>query len=138
MSRVQLAINVPDLEVAIEFYSRLFGTAPHKRHDGYANFAIADPPLKLVLFEAPGANEVLNHLGVEVETTDEVEAAQRRLTNSGLDATDASGTCCFALQDKVWIEAPDGVKWEVYTVLADSPTFFAEATDDTEKPTCCS
>ena len=138
MSRVQLAINVPDLEVAIEFYSRLFGTAPHKRHDGYANFAIADPPLKLVLFEAPGANEVLNHLGVEVETTDEVEAAQRRLTDSGLDATDASGTCCFALQDKVWIEAPDGVKWEVYTVLADSPTFFAEATDDTEKPTCCS
>ena len=138
MSRVQLAINVPDLEVAIEFYSRLFGTAPHKHHDGYANFAIADPPLKLVLFEAPGANEVLNHLGVEVETTDEVEAAQRRLTDSGLDATDASGTCCFALQDKVWIEAPDGVKWEVYTVLADSPTFFAEATDDTEKPTCCS
>jgi catechol 2,3-dioxygenase-like lactoylglutathione lyase family enzyme len=138
MSRVQLAINVPDLEVAIEFYSRLFGTAPHKRHDGYANFAIADPPLKLVLFEAPGANEVLNHLGVEVETTDEVEEAQRRLTNSGLDATDASGTCCFALQDKVWIEAPDGVKWEVYTVLADSPTFFAEETDDTEKPTCCS
>ena len=138
MSRVQLAINVPDLEVAIEFYSRLFGTAPHKRHDGYANFAIADPPLKLVLFEAPGANEVLNHLGVEVETTDEVEAAQRRLTDSGLDATDASGTCCFALQDKVWIEAPDGVKWEVYTVLADSPTFFAEETDDTEKLTCCS
>src|SRR5204863_267141 len=77
MSRVQLAINVPDLEVAIEFYSRLFGTAPHKRHDGYANFAIADPPLKLVLFEAPGANEVLNHLGVEVETTDEGEASSK-------------------------------------------------------------
>ena len=137
-SRVQLALNVTDIDSAVAFYEKLFQTPPAKREPGYANFAIADPPLKLVLFDAPGANEVLNHLGVKVETTDEVEAAQRRLTDSGLDATDASGTCCFALQDKVWIEAPDGVKWEVYTVLADSPTFFAEATDDTEKPTCCS
>src|SRR5262245_14710153 len=116
MSRVQLAINVPDLEAAIEFYSRLFETAPNKRHEGYANFAIADPPLKLVLFEAPDAGAVLNPLGVEVETTEEVEAAQRRLTASGLDAPDASGTCCYALQDKVSVDAPDGVTWEVYTV----------------------
>ena len=122
MSRVQLALNVDDLEQAVAFYSRLFGAEPAKRKPGYANFAIADPPLKLVLFEAPGATEKLNHLGVEVETTAEVTATQQRVEAEGLAAVDDSGVCCFAEQDKVWVEGA-GERWEVYKVLADSETF---------------
>jgi catechol 2,3-dioxygenase-like lactoylglutathione lyase family enzyme len=128
MSRVQLAINVSDLEAAVDFYTKLFATGPTKREPGYANFAIADPPLKLVLVEQPasregGADGALNHLGVEVETTDEVVQTQTRLTAVGLDAQEEMGTtCCFAVQDKVWVEDPDGTPWEVYTVLADAPS----------------
>lgn len=123
MARIQLALNVPDLDEAIAFYSTLFATEPNKRHDGYANFAIADPPLKLVLFERPDASGPrLNHLGVEVDSTDEVAAHQARLTASGLAPVEENGTCCFATQDKVWIDGPDGA-WEIYTVLADSDSF---------------
>jgi catechol 2,3-dioxygenase-like lactoylglutathione lyase family enzyme len=127
MSRVQLALNVADIDSAVEFYSKLFGTEPAKRQPGYANFAIADPPLKLVLMEnsdtrGHGIEGALNHLGVEVETADEVTAASGRLRGEGL-ATDVQNqtTCCFAIQDKVWVEDPNGVPWEVYTVLADAP-----------------
>jgi catechol 2,3-dioxygenase-like lactoylglutathione lyase family enzyme len=119
-SRVQLALNVADIEQAVDFYSRLFGTPPAKRKPGYANFAIADPPLKLVLFEAPGAPERLNHLGVEVESTEAVLAAQRRVEGDGLEAVEDNGTCCYAVQDKVWVEGPDDARWEIYTVLADA------------------
>ena len=119
MSRVQLALNVPDVDEAVEFYSRLFATAPNKRKPGYANFAIADPPLKLVLFENAGATSRLNHLGVEVASPDEVAAHQARLAGDGIDAIAENGTCCFAQQEKVWVDAPDGA-WEVYAVLADS------------------
>jgi catechol 2,3-dioxygenase-like lactoylglutathione lyase family enzyme len=122
MSRVQLALNVPDLEKAVSFYSRLFGTAPNKRKPGYANFAIADPPLKLVLFEAPGAEQRLNHVGVEVDSAEAVAAHQARLSAGGLAPVEDNGTCCFALQDKVWVDGPDGA-WEIYTVLADSDDF---------------
>ncbi len=123
MSRVQLALNVADIDQAVDFYSRLFGVEPAKRKPGYANFAVADPPLKLVLFEAPGATERLNHLGVEVESTDEVGKAAERITNAGLAAVGEDGTtCCYAVQDKIWVEGPDGL-WEWYTVLADSDTF---------------
>ncbi len=128
MSRVQLALNVSDLEAAVGFYSKLFATRPAKREPGYANFAIADPPLKLVLVEQPdlrdgGAGGALNHLGVEVDTTDEVVQTQARLTDEGLDAHEQMGTtCCFAVQDKLWVEDPDGAPWEVYTVLADAPS----------------
>lgn len=122
MSRVQLALNVPDLDEAIAFYSKLFASEPNKRHDGYANFAIADPPLKLVLFENPDATSRLNHLGVEVESTDEVTTHSSRLAGEGLAPVDESGTCCFATQDKVWIDGPDGA-WEIYTVLEDSDSF---------------
>ena len=121
MSRVQLALNVPDIDDAVAFYSKLFAAAPAKRRPGYANFAIADPPLKLVLFEHAGADTRLNHLGVEVEDSDAVWSAQQRLAEEGVDATDGSGTCCFAKQDKVWVDAPDGA-WEIYTVLADAET----------------
>jgi catechol 2,3-dioxygenase-like lactoylglutathione lyase family enzyme len=124
---VQLALNVSDLDRAVDYYSKLFGAEPAKRRPGYANFALTDPPLKLVLIENPGArgtgvDRALNHLGVEVETADEVQAAIRRLRDEGL-ATDvqASTTCCFALQDKVWSNDPDGAPWEYYTVLADAP-----------------
>ena len=123
MSRVQLALNVPNIEEAVAFYTRLFATEPNKRKPGYANFAIADPPLKLVLFENAGAQR-LNHLGVEVTTSDEVSAHQARLTESGTASTDDSGTCCFAKQDKIWVDGPDGA-WEIYTVLEDSDTFGA-------------
>ena len=118
MARVQLALNVSDLDAAIEFYSKLFGTAPAKVRPGYANFAVPEPPLKLVLVEGHGAPGTLNHLGVEVESTDDVAAAHARLTDEGLaTATEDQVACCFAVQDKVWVDAPDGEPWEIYTVL---------------------
>jgi catechol 2,3-dioxygenase-like lactoylglutathione lyase family enzyme len=122
MSRVQLALNVPDIDEAVAFYSKLFAVEPNKRKPGYANFAIADPPLKLVLFENANAEARLNHLGVEVMSTDEVAAHQTRLTDEGLAPVDESGTCCFAKQDKVWVDGPDGA-WEIYTILEDSDAF---------------
>ena len=121
MSRVQLALNVDDVESAIAFYAKLFGAAPAKRRPGYANFALDDPALKLVLIENPGRGGTLNHLGVEVGGTDEVVAATRRLATEGLPTEVEDGTtCCYALQDKVWVTGPGGERWEVYTVLADA------------------
>ena len=127
MARVQLALNVPDIDQAVAFYSKLFATEPNKRKPGYANFAIADPPLKLVLFEAPGTGARLNHLGVEVPSSDDVWTHQARLTDEGIQSLDESGTCCFAKQDKVWVEAPDGT-WEIYAVLEDSDDFGVSST----------
>jgi catechol 2,3-dioxygenase-like lactoylglutathione lyase family enzyme len=121
MSRVQLALNVSDLDQAVDFYSKLFDTEPAKRRPGYANFAVAEPPLKLVLVEGVGDPGSLNHLGVEVEDTDAVTSATQRLSGAGLDtATEDQVSCCFAVQDKVWVDAPDGEPWEIYTVLADA------------------
>jgi catechol 2,3-dioxygenase-like lactoylglutathione lyase family enzyme len=122
MSRLQLALNVDDVDRAVAFYSKLFGTEPAKRRPGYANFAISEPPLKLVLLENPGQGGSLNHLGVEVADVDTVDAEQTRLAEAGLTSTDERGTtCCYAKQDKFWVEgAPDGEQWEVYTVLADA------------------
>ncbi len=136
MSRLQLALNVNDIEESIAFYTKLFGTEPAKVRPGYANFAIAEPPLKLVLLENPGQGGSLNHLGIEVPDTDAVDAAQARLTGTGLGAVDERDTtCCYARQDKFWVEgAPDGASWEVYTVLADSQTFYSE---DQDGPGCC-
>ncbi|HUS61448.1 MAG TPA: ArsI/CadI family heavy metal resistance metalloenzyme [Acidimicrobiales bacterium] len=122
MARVQLALNVPDIDQAVDFYSKLFATAPNKRKPGYANFAVADPPLKLVLFEKADADARLNHLGVEVEDSDAVWAHQQRLIKEGVGSVEKSGTCCFAKQDKVWVDGPDGA-WEIYTVLEDSDSF---------------
>jgi len=128
MGRVQLALNVSDVDAAVAFYSRLFQAEPAKRRPGYANFAIADPPLKLVLIESadaargPGAVGALNHLGVEVASTDDVGRATTRLAEAGLTtAAEQNTTCCYAVQDKVWVTDPDGAPWEVYTVLADAP-----------------
>jgi len=121
MSRVQLALNVSDLDSAIEFYSKLFNTKPAKVREGYANFAIAEPPLKLVLIAGGGTPGTMNHLGIEVESTDEVTSATKRLANEGLvTAVEEETTCCFAVQDKVWVNAPDAEPWEVYTVLSDA------------------
>ena len=121
MSRVQLALNVSDLDSAVDFYSKLFGAEPAKRRPGYANFAVAEPPLKLVLIESSGPGGTLNHLGVEVESADEVKAAHARLAGEGLaTATEDGVTCCYATQDKVWVDDPDGAPWELYTVLADA------------------
>jgi catechol 2,3-dioxygenase-like lactoylglutathione lyase family enzyme len=131
---LQLALNVPDIDEAVAFYSKLFATEPAKRRHGYANFAIADPPLKLVLFEKAGADARLNHLGVEVASSDDVWAHQQRLATEGLDSVEESGTCCFAKQDKVWVDGPDG-SWEIYAVLADSETFAGEAA--AEADLCC-
>jgi catechol 2,3-dioxygenase-like lactoylglutathione lyase family enzyme len=127
-SRVQLALNVSDLEASVAFYTRLFGTEPAKLRPGYANFAVAEPPLKLVLIEQPGNGGSLNHLGVEVSDIEAVDAEQARLAGSGLDSVDERDTtCCYARQDKFWVQgAPDGESWEVYTVLADSQTFHSE------------
>ena len=121
MSRVQLALNVPDVDEAVGFYSKLFATEPAKRKPGYANFAIAEPPLKLVLIEGHGEAGTLNHLGVEVERREEVAAATSRLAAEGMaTATEDEVACCFAVQDKTWVDAPDGEPWEIYTVLADA------------------
>jgi lactoylglutathione lyase len=136
MSRVQLALNVDDLDEAITFYSKLFNTEPAKVKPGYANFAITEPPLKLVLLENPGDGGTLNHLGVEVQSSDTVHAEITRLTEAGLFAEEQiNTTCCFANQDKAWVTGPGGEKWEVYTVLADSDTF--GVTTDQPDRTCC-
>jgi len=126
--RIQLALNVDDLGESIAFYSKLFGTGPAKMKAGYANFAIAEPPLKLVLLENPGQGGSLNHLGVEVTDTDAVEAEQARLAEAGLAAVEERDTtCCYARQDKFWVRgAPNGERWEIYTVLNDSPTFWGQ------------
>src|ERR1039458_2546839 len=165
--RVQLALNVSDIGQAVAFYTRLFGTGPAKLRPAYANFAVADPPLKLVLLENPGQGGTLNHLGIEVPDTGTVDAEQARLTAAGLASEakrDTTGfahprpppvaaeqarlpaaglasvdkrdtTCCYARQDKFWVQgAPDGESWEIYTVLADSQTFYDE---DPDAPECC-
>ena len=134
MSRVQLALRVADLDASIEFYSKLFGAVPAKRRPGYANFAIAEPPLKLVLLEGePGQSTVMDHLGVEVETTGEVTAATQRLTHEGLaTATEEDTACCYAVQDKVWVTGPGAEPWEVYVVKGD-----ANVLDKAADSACC-
>ena len=122
MSRVQLALNVSNLETAVAFYSKLFDSPPAKVRPGYANFAIAEPPLKLVLIENDDAPGTLNHVGVEVESTDAIRVAAARCVDTGsVRAIEESVECCYAVQDKVWVSDPDGAPWEVYTVLADAP-----------------
>jgi catechol 2,3-dioxygenase-like lactoylglutathione lyase family enzyme len=121
VSRVQLALNVDDIDKAVTFYSRLFNAEPAKRRPGYANYALDEPALKLVLIENPGHGGSLNHLGVEVASTDDVVAATRRYAAEGMPTRVEDGTtCCYALQDKVWVTGPGGEQWEVYTVLADA------------------
>ena len=126
--RIQLAINVDDLQESIGFYSKLFGAEPAKVRPGYANFAIPDPPLKLILMENRGQGGSLNHLGVEVADTEAVDAEQRRLATVGLASVDERDTtCCYARQDKFWVQgAPNGERWEIYTVLEDSQTFWGQ------------
>ncbi|MEU0849185.1 ArsI/CadI family heavy metal resistance metalloenzyme [Streptomyces flaveolus] len=139
MSRAQLALRVSDLEASITFYSRLFGTDPAKRREGYANFAIAEPPLKLVLIEGePGEETRLDHLGVEVETTDKVTAATTRLKDAGLATFEENDTsCCYALQDKVWVHGPGKEPWEVYVVKADADTLGKSADPRAGGDGCC-
>ena len=141
MSRIQLALNVPDLAQAVSFYTTLLGTPPHKERDGYANFAVEDPPLKLVLFENDEA-EQLNHLGIEYATTDEVATAIDRLADGGVDLdVRTQELCCHAVQDKAWMRAGD-TRWEVYTVVDDQPEPPARPVEPTPAPTasaatCC-
>ena len=119
--RLQLALNVSDLDEAIDFYSRMFGVEPAKTKPGYANFAIADPPLKLVLFEGSGEGGTINHLGVEVETTDDVVAAEARLTDARLETTGVADTqCCYAQKTETWLAGPDNARWEWYVKTGDS------------------
>ncbi|MER6995091.1 ArsI/CadI family heavy metal resistance metalloenzyme [Streptomyces sp. NPDC000410] len=137
MSRVQLALRVADLEGSIAFYSKLFGTEPAKRREGYANFAIAEPPLKLVLIEGEAGEDTrLDHLGVEVASTEEATAATERLKESGLATFEEADTsCCYALQDKVWVTGPGKEPWEVYVVKADADTLGKSA--DAAPDGCC-
>ena len=132
MSRVQLAINVGDLDQAIEFYTKLFKTAPAKVREGYANFAIAEPPLKLVLIANAGTPGTMNHVGVEVESTDLVTEAIQRFQGEGMETdVHAQTTCCYAVQDKVWVQGPD-IAWEIYTVLADADQMISGSTGGTD------
>jgi catechol 2,3-dioxygenase-like lactoylglutathione lyase family enzyme len=137
MSRLQLALNVTDIDKAVDFYSKLFGTEPAKRKPGYANFAIADPPLKLVLFEGP-EGATLNHLGVETETAAEVEAAERRLSTDGLETTGIDDTiCCYATKVETWVTDPDGAKWEWYVKTGDSDQLTNEIVGEGATAKCC-
>jgi catechol 2,3-dioxygenase-like lactoylglutathione lyase family enzyme len=152
VTRVQLALNVDDMDVAVAFYSRLFDAVPAKRRPGYANFALDQPPLKLVLIENPGRGGSINHLGVEVASSAEVVEATRRLSAAGLATEVEDGTtCCYARQDKVWVTGPAHERWEVYTVLADAgaelegrtssdlgPTALAPAGDSAPGSCCAS
>ncbi|WP_156757128.1 ArsI/CadI family heavy metal resistance metalloenzyme [Actinokineospora pegani] len=139
MSRVQLALRVGDLRASIDFYTKLFGVEPAKLRDGYANFAITEPPLKLVLLAGePGQATVMDHLGVEVETTDQVDAAAQRLTGQGVDTLVENGTtCCYALQDKVWVHGPGQEPWEVYTVKGDSASYGSDSAALASPAACC-
>jgi len=139
MSRVQLAINVESLEEAIDFYSRLFDAVPAKVQPGYANFAIVDPPLKLVLFENQGKGGSINHLGVEVQTTEEVLTTEDRLSRADMVTTGIDETlCCYAEKTEVWVDGPDGVRWEWYVKHADSDQFENVVIDSSQsKPKCC-
>jgi catechol 2,3-dioxygenase-like lactoylglutathione lyase family enzyme len=138
MSRVQLALRVADLEAAVDFYSRLFDTAPAKRRPGYANFAITEPPLKLVLLEGEAGEPTrMDHLGVEVESTESVSAATDRLADAGLATrVEDNTTCCYAVQDKVWVTGPGGEPWEVYTVTGDARPDL-EGKTDARVDACC-
>lgn len=142
MSRLQLAIDVGDLDEAVDFYSRMFGTGPAKVRPGYANFAIDEPPLKLVLFEKPGGGGTINHLGVEVGTTAEVVAAEARLAGADLETTGIEDTeCCYAEKTETWLEAPDDLRWEWYVKTADTEQFanvmlVSYSTDEADT-TCC-
>jgi len=143
MSRVQLALNVADLDASIEFYTKLFGTAPAKIREGYANFAIADPPLKLVLFTGMGEPGSLNHIGVEVGSSEDVAAVIAHAESNGLEQHIQEKTsCCFAVQDKTWVKGPEN-DWEFYTVLADAPAMACgvepSKTEDApaESSACC-
>ncbi len=135
--RLQLALNVDDLDAAIEFYSRMFGTRPVKVKDGYANFAIAEPPLKLVLFSGAGEPGTLNHLGVEVGSADLVAAAEARITGEGLETTGVAETgCCFAAKTETWLEAPDGQRWEWYVKEGDLEGFASDSPADRSSGCC--
>lgn len=132
--RLQLALNVPDIDAAVAYYSKLFGAEPHKRRDGYANFAIDDPALKLVLFENPHADAQLNHVGVEVMRDEELQGATERLDAAGiLDATETASGCCHAVQDKIWSREHNGLRWEWYRVVDDA----TDSADDSLGKTCC-
>ena len=123
--RLQLALNVDDLEEAIDFYSKMFEAPVHKRKPGYANFAIDNPPLKLVLFERPGAGERINHLGVEVFREEDVAAATDRIQAAGIDHRIEQETrCCHATQNKVWATEPQGLRWEWYRITDDTDALF--------------
>ncbi|WP_405447474.1 VOC family protein [Streptomyces achromogenes] len=139
MPRVQLALRVSDLEASIAFYSKLFGAEPAKRREGYANFTIAEPPLKLVLIEGePGQETRLDHLGVEVESAGQVTAAAGRLKDAGLAAFEENDTsCCYALQDKVWVHGPGREPWEVYVVKGDADTLGKSARAEANGDACC-
>ena len=137
MSRVQLALNVSNIDEAVAFYSKLFATEPAKRKPGYANFAIAEPPLKLVLIEGEGGG-TLNHLGVEVETGEEVMAAEARLSTEGVETTGVDDTmCCYALKTETWVNDPDGAPWEWYVKTGDAEQMTNTVLGDGETAQCC-
>lgn len=137
--RLQLALNVDDLDQAVDFYTKMFDTKPVKTKPGYANFAIENPPLKLVLFEGAGASGSINHLGVETEVADEVVAAESRLTDSGLETTGVDDTvCCYAEKTETWVTAPDGNRWEWYVKRGDSEQLANVVVGGDSESTCCS
>jgi len=135
--RLQLALNVSDLDDSIDFYTKMFDTKPAKIRDGYANFEIANPPLKLVLFEGEGDGGTINHLGVETETAQEVTAAESRITDSGIETTGIADTlCCYAEKTETWVEGPDDSRWEWYVKNGDSEEFANVVVSGGN--TCCS
>ena len=117
--KVHVALNVNSIEESVAFYRAMFGVEPAKLKAGYAKFDVAEPALNLTLnYVGPVATlGALNHLGIQVESTEEVLAAKDRLTRAGLATFDEMSTdCCYALQDKVWVSDPNGYRWEVFVV----------------------
>ena len=136
--RLQLALNVADLDESITFYEKMFGTPVNKRHPGYANFAIEDPPLKLVLFEGDGPSGSLNHLGVEVEQPSQVSDAEQRISATGIETTGIDDTvCCYAEKTETWVHGPDGTRWEWYVKTGDSDVLENTIVTDSNGSTCC-
>jgi len=120
--KAHLALNVTDVKRSTEFYRKMLGLEPSKERDGYAKFDIQNPPLNLTLNQVIGVTRgALSHLGIQVDSTEDVLAMRQNWVDSGLITRDEMQTnCCYAIQDKTWVQDPDGNQWEVFVVLEDN------------------
>ncbi|MDR6224186.1 ArsI/CadI family heavy metal resistance metalloenzyme [Desmospora profundinema] len=132
-----VAVNVKNLDDSVAFYRHLFGEEPAKVRPGYAKFDLEEPALNFTLNEGGKTDGGINHLGIQVESTEAVLAAKERLKNAGLASFDEMDTtCCYARQDKIWVTSPDGHRWEIFFVKEDAESF-GESPDSVEEASPC-